>query len=157
MMEKKIKLHIQTQMNLNSSFYVATSNYVLQRINLERFNIPKGELPFNTFFVHKSPINVLGPIGKRLCKTCPIDVNNAFLSNSYTKYPFHTTFSSFNIEADAKRKLKLVRRYGGVSEASVVGPTNVKNPKVKLGMLKFEYNIDSNGYLNLRNWFDTEK
>lgn len=114
-------------------------------------------MPFNSLFIHKSPINVLGPIGKKLCDKCPIDVSNSFLSNRYTKYPFHTAFSSFNIEADSKLNLKLVRRYGVVAEASVVGPTNVMNPNVKLGMLKIEYNISPEGKLSLRPWHQIEK
>lgn len=122
-----------------------------------KFNIPNTAVPFGAIFVHASPIDVIAPLGgKYLSKKFSKEVNNVFLSNSNVKYPFHTSFSSFNVEAKDK-DFVLVRRYGGISEASTVGPTNIKNPKVKIGLIRFEYKMKRDGTFELNNWKDTYK
>lgn len=122
-----------------------------------KFNIPNEAVPFGAIFVHSSPIDIISSIGgKYLSDKFSKEVNNVFLSNHNVKYPFHTSFSSFNIEAK-DREMILVRRFGGISEASTVGPTNIKNPKIKIGIIRFEYNVKKDGSFDIINWKNTYK
>lgn len=148
----------------NSAAYSAMSKRVFSELAPEmkrKFRFDNSKTPFGEVSVYKSPIEIVAPIGgKFVSDNFPTSLTQGFLSNKATKYPFHTSFSSTTYEMNALSEPIIVRRYGGVAEASTVGPTNVKNPKVKIGIVKFDYTIkkaESGLTLELKNWDLTEK
>lgn len=155
----KIKNDVIGLTQLNSGAYLRVQEMAFDRLLnfYNAFRLNNTDVPFGAVFVHTSPIDAIKPIGgKYLSERYGREVNNIFLSNRNVVYPFHTSFSSFNIET-RDNDLLLVRRFGGISEASTVGPTNIKNPKVKIGLIRFEYKIDAKGSFRAVNWNETNK
>lgn len=155
----KLKNDVISLSQLNSGAYLRIQEMAFDKLIdfYNKFRLNNTDVPFGAVFVHTSPIDLIKPIGgKYLSERYSREVNNIFLSNRNVIYPFHTSFSSFNIET-RDNDLILVRRFGGISEASTVGPTNIKNPKVKIGLIRFEYKIDSVGKFKAMNWNETYK
>lgn len=161
-----LKTDARLMMTGNSAAYAAISNKIFK----EYEDLLKNDIafsyvktPFGEVSVHKSPIDILNPIGgKFISDAIPQSVTSSFLSNKHTKYPFHTSFSSSTFEMNAKNEAIICKRFGGIAEASTVGPTNVKNPKVKIGIVKFDYRLKHNAEtgeksMTFLNWDETEK
>lgn len=164
--EQGLQLTTDTRLLMmhNSAAYAGMSKTVFSALQDEmrdrfRFNFEK--TPFGEVSIHKSPIDILAPIGgKFVSDAFPTSLTQGFLSNKATKYPFHTSFSSVTFEMNAAKEPIICKRYGGIAEASTVGPTNVKNPKVKVGIVKLDYKIvskDDKLSLEFLNWDKTEK
>lgn len=150
-----LHIDIHNLMQSNSGAYTTMSSRILDQVDTSSLGIDK--LGFNTLYVHKSPIEALKPIGSKfIADNFPTKLTENFLSNRVTRYPFHTSFSSYSVETNSKRQLLLVRRYGGIGDISTVGPTNGLKD-VKVGYLKSEFFISPTGKLQLKTWRDTEK
>lgn len=155
----QLKTDVISLSQLNSGAYLRIQELAFDKLLnfYDKFRLNNTDIPFGAVFVHTSPIDLIKPIGgKYLSERYGKEVNNIFLSNRNVVYPFHTSFSSFNIET-RDNDLILVRRFGGISEASTVGPTNIKNPKVKIGLIRFEYKVDATGSFKAMSWKDTNK
>lgn len=111
---------------------------------------------FGQVLVHSSPIEQLPVVGKFLHDfTADSDGARAFLTNTCTRFPFHTSVSirSFDIEKDGQYVLE--QRFTGIGEPSIVGPTT--NPRqINVGYVKVQWEVSRDGQLTLRNWDKTK-
>lgn len=158
----KLTIDAKHLMQSNAAAYSDISGKIFSELEPEllKINYDSYKHPFGHVAVHKSPIEIsTGVKAKFLSDAVPKQLTNDFLSNKATKFPFHTSFSSHNLEFNEKDELHLVYRYGGIAEASTVGPTN--SPlNIKIGILKNEYKIiNNNGKLILEElpWNKIEK
>lgn len=119
-------------------------------------NIPQHG--FGYVNAHSSPIEVIPVSAKYLHnKAANSEAARSFLSNQYQRFPFHTSVSvrTFDFEKDGKLVYNV--RFSGVGEPSIIGPTNLKSPRVKIGYVKLQYDVDSvTGAMNIRNWQNTK-
>lgn len=116
------------------------------------------DFPFGKVETFSSPIEELGSIGKIAHDKFK---NEVFSSSSSTKYPFHTSQKTSSLDLNDEGEWVFVERFSGIGEPSINGPTNFKNPKVKIGYIKIESIVKTdtsgNKYLELKNWKDTNK
>lgn len=118
--------------------------------------------PFGVVTVHKSPIEIPMANGASKyisSKYSGTQSGRAFLSNEQQAFPFHTSVSSSAIEIRTDDKIVLNTRFTGVAEPSIIGPTNAKNPQVKVGYVKIQHEVISDGStstLKLLPWHDTQ-
>lgn len=122
----------------------------------EQMNIPNHG--FGLVSVHSSPIEQI-PVVNKFLHDISVDSNAArsFLSNQCQKFPFHTSGSIRNFEINKEGKVLYNIRFTGVAEPSVIGPTNAKNPRVKIGYIKLQYEVDTNlNSVKLLNWDKTK-
>lgn len=139
------RLDLREIMQLSSTNFIESQNFFTKYVK----QLANNKLPFGYVNAHKSPIAELGPVGKILAdQKILTKQEKSFLTNNYQKYPYHTSASSHLIDINEEGDLIAVTRFAGVGEPSIIGPTNAKNPAIKLGYLKIEhkYNLDSDSW-----------
>lgn len=103
-----------------------------------------------------SPIEQLPVVGKYLHSISKESEGAAsFLSNQFQRFPFHTSVATRTFDIEEDGLIVLNSRFAGVAEPSIVGATNAKNPRVKVGYIKFQHEYQEDGTLILRNWDKT--
>lgn len=158
------KKDIREVMELNSVVYSKVQTLFFDSLGKqETNNYDFTKQPFGLVTIHKSPIEV--PIGKRATKyisshNAGTQSGRAFLSNDQQRFPFHTSVSSSVVEIRNDNKVVLNTRFTGIAEPSIIGPTNAKNPRVKIGYVKVQHEIitfpDDTSTLKLIPWHNTE-
>lgn len=157
----KNKRDLRDIMELNSACYahIQSTMYASLAINHRDF----ARQPFGRVAVHKSPIDV--PVAKPAMKFISdhyktTQSGRAFLANDHQRFPFHTSVSSNSVEIRKDGVFVLNTRFSGVAEPSVVGPTNAKNPRVKVGYVKIQHKLevqsDGSSTLQLLPWHETQ-
>lgn len=150
---------------LNPTIYAKMQSEFFDSISTSNsLNTDFTRYPFGCVSVHKSPIDV--PIGKPATKflskkTTGTQAGRSFLSNDQQRFPFHTSVSSVSVEIRSDDRIVLNTRFTGVAEPSVIGPTNAKNPRVKVGYIKIQHEIITDpitgkSTLHLLPWQQTE-
>lgn len=141
--DRNIALDVREIMQLSNTDFLHIQKVIEQ-------GLPKIDAylaPFGSVQALKSPISELGAFGNKI-KDIKILTKGekSFLSNSYQKYPYHTSTVTTVADIDEAGDIIVSTRFAGVGEPSIIGPTNVKNPKVKLGYIKtqYKYNKDEN-------------
>lgn len=149
---------VRDLMQIDSVFNLKIQKEMMNKLKRQKnLNLNLDNAPFGTVTVHKSPISILGAPGKWVsAKYDGTDSSSrAFLSNSNQRFPFHTAVSVRTVETanvkEAVPSYVLTTRFSGVGEPSIIGPTNKKNPAVKMGYVKVQHSIVEapNGDLHL--------
>lgn len=139
------KLDLREIMQFSSGVYLNFQTKMADKIKyFKGLDMDFKDVPFGVARVHQSPIDILpNSFGKFLVnKFDGTKAGKSFLANEYTRFPFHTSISSYVFDIDEEGEVLLHVRFSGVGEPSVIGPTNLKNPRVKLGYLKMSYKVD---------------
>nr|QKT21485.1 putative structural protein [Vesanto virus] len=160
----KNKQDTREVMELNAAVYSKVQMEVFNSLTKENTQWRDfSTAPFGVVSVHKSPIDVpiAQPASKFLsAKYSGTQSGRAFLSNEQQTFPFHTSVSSSAIEIRTDDKIVLNTRFTGVAEPSIIGPTNAKNPRVKVGYVKIQHEViiinEHTSTLRLLPWHNTE-
>lgn len=152
---------VREVMELNAAVYSQVQSVIFDSIG-KKGNLDFAKQPFGRVSIHKSPIEV--PVGTSTTKYLSkkfsgTQSGRAFLANEQQHFPFHTSVSSNAVEIRKDGKIVLNTRFTGVAEPSIIGPTNAKNRRVKIGYVKTQHEIltkDDVSTLKLLPWHATE-
>lgn len=156
------KKDVREVMELNPSVFAQVQSLCFDSIKPSTKN-DFTKNPFGVVSVHKSPIDVpiLNGATKYLNeRSTDSQSGRSFLANDQQRFPFHTSVSSSAIEIRTDDKIVLNTRFTGIAEPSIIGPTNAKNPPVKVGYVKVQHELvelpDGKSSLRLLQWHETE-
>lgn len=162
---KSNKQDVRELMEINPTVYSKVQMQVYEKLQTSKLvDRDFTKQPFGIVSVHKSPIDA--PPGTSGASKFIADrfqgtqSGRAFIANDQQRFPFHTSVSSNSIEIRADDKIVLNTRFTGVAEPSIIGPTNAKNPRVKVGYVKIQHEVielpDGSAKLKLLSWKETE-
>lgn len=150
------KLDMREMMQIDPSFYLHCQKTIGSSVIFpDSMHLPNHG--FGHVVALSTPIEQIPVVGKVAYKVGNVFTNtDSFLTNQYQKYLFHSSVSVRNFEIDSDQRLLYNIRFSGVGEPSIIGPTNAKNPRVKVGYVKVQYEVTPDNTLKLLNWDETK-